>query len=80
VPTRIQLVSLIDFTQPAGNPTVDGLTFPGVPTQRLWTSSMVPSAADAGAQYWFVDFGTGLTVTASEQHMPANYVLCVKGP
>jgi hypothetical protein len=73
VPTRIQLVSLIDFTQPVGNATIDPATFPSTPAALFWTSSQVPLDA-ATPLYWLVDFGTGLV----SQRTSANYVLCVK--
>ena len=75
VPTRIQLVSLIDFTQPSSNPTIDVTTFPGTPQQRFWTSSTVPG--DGGVT-WVVDFGTGLTSTGGGTY--ASNVLCVREP
>ena len=73
VPTRIELVSLIDFTQ---RPTIDNATFPGTPQATFWTASRVPG--DAGApQYWVVDFGSGFT----QQAPSAGYVRCVQeGP
>lgn len=76
VPTRIQLVSLIDFTQPLGSPTIDPVTFPGTQPLPYWTSSQVPG--DASTLYWTVDFGTGLV----QQTVSGNYyVRCVKeGP
>ena len=70
VPTRIQLVSLIDFTQV---PTIDPATFPGTPSQGFWTSSPSPD----GGSYWVVNFGTGLTSTAPGS---AAWVLCVNSP
>jgi len=75
VPTRIQLVSLIDFTQPLGAK-IDPATFPSTPAALFWTSSQVPGDA-ATPLYWLVDFSTGLV----RQTTPASYVLCVKeGP
>jgi hypothetical protein len=75
VPTRIQLVSLIDFTQPG--PTIDTTTFQGVNSDYAWTSSQVIDANGAwdGHSYWTVDFSSGLvTATAT-----GNQVLCVQG-
>jgi hypothetical protein len=76
VPTRIQLVSLIDFTQPVGSAKIDPVAFPSAHAALLWTSSQVPG--DAGTTlYWLVDFGTGLV----QQTTAATYVRCVKeGP
>ncbi len=73
VPTRIELVSLIDFTQ---TPTIDQATFPGTPQAKFWTASIVPGDA-ATPQYWVVDFGSGFT----QQAQSASYVRCVQeGP
>jgi hypothetical protein len=71
VPTRIELVSLIDFTQ---IPTIDNATFPGTLPGTYWTASMVPVDA-ATPEYWVVDFSSGLTV----QDQTASYVRCVQG-
>lgn len=73
VPTRIQLVSLIDFTQPLGSPTIDSVTFPSTSKSQYWTSSQVPG--DGAMLYWIVDFSTGL----AQQSTSASYVRCVKG-
>jgi hypothetical protein len=76
VPTRIQVVSLIDFTQPIGAPKIDPVAFPSTPTARFWTSSQVPGDA-ATPLYWLVDFSTGLV----QETTTASYVRCVKeGP
>jgi hypothetical protein len=73
VPTRIELVSLIDFTQPSGSPTIDPTVFPSVKAQPTWTASAV---AGAGAPtYWVVDFATGLTGYGGG----GLQVLCVNG-
>ena len=78
VPTRIELVSLIDFTQPSSNPTIDVNTFPGTLPQKAWTSSSVPG--DGGADYWLVDFYDGLTLTALGSSGVGSFVLCVREP
>jgi hypothetical protein len=76
VPTRIQLVSLIDFTQPVGGATIDPVAFPSTPAAVFWTSSQVPLDA-ATPLYWLVDFSTGLV----RPNTAASNVLCVKeGP
>ncbi len=54
VPSRIELVSLIDFTR--SNPSIDPTAFPSTPSAEFWTTS--PSAGTA--QYaWTVNFTTG---------------------
>lgn len=71
VPTRIELVSLVDFTQ---IPTIDNATFPNTQLGPYWTASVV--AVDAATpEYWIVDFSTGLT----QQKQTASYVRCVLG-
>jgi hypothetical protein len=69
VPTRIELVSLIDFTHV---PTINTV----FPTRGdiYWTSS--PVATDAGVPYWSVSFATGLVMNDATS---ANYVRCVLG-
>jgi hypothetical protein len=73
VPTRIELVSLIDFVVPAGVATIDSTAFPTVPADVFLTSSVV---AGDGGFWWVVDFSTGLTV----QRKSAGVVLCVQEP
>jgi hypothetical protein len=71
VPARIELVSLIDFTRV---PTIDATLFPSAQGAPTWTSSVVPT--DGGpAEYWEVDFSTGLTGYGSTP----SQVLCVSG-
>jgi hypothetical protein len=70
VPTRIELVSLIDFTQ---QPTIDNATFPGTMQAAFWTASIVPVDASP-PEYWVVDFGSGFTKQGA-----ATYVRCVQG-
>ena len=73
LPTRIELVSLIDFTQ---IPTVDNAVFPGTQMGDYWTSS-VYAVGSTPAQSWLVDFGDGTVHHA--QSPPAAYVRCVLG-
>jgi hypothetical protein len=70
VPTRIELVSLVDFTQPSGSATIDPAAFPNTMTASYWTSSPVPSGG-----VWSVSFQTGLAAYPSA----AANVRCVKG-
>jgi hypothetical protein len=73
VPTRIELVSLVDFTT---SPAINKVAFPGTPIMPFWTSSVVWADAgpDAAALHWSVSFSDGL-VTA----IPASLVRCVSG-
>ena len=75
VPTRIELVSLIDFTQPSGQPTIDPAAFPNTPADTFWTSSPVPGPDGGPIAYWTVSFATGLTANGGS----ANNVRCVSG-
>jgi hypothetical protein len=69
LPTRIELVSLVDFTQ---HPTINPTTFTGT-KNYYWTSS--PVAGDAASLYWTVDFTDGLV----HNNATGNYVRCVRG-
>jgi hypothetical protein len=72
LPTRIELVSLIDFTQ---TPTIAGAMFPGTQSNVYWTSSTYP--VEAGAQPWYVNFADG---TVNHYPVQTNcYVRCVSG-
>jgi hypothetical protein len=73
VPTRIELVSLVDFTQPSGGATIDPTVFPAVPALPTWTSSAF-AGDDGPSGYWVVDFATGLTANGV-----GSQVLCVSG-
>jgi hypothetical protein len=74
VPTRIELVSLIDFTVPSGQMMIDRSTFPFTQPGPYWTSSPVPGD-DGPAGYWTVAFNTGLASNSG----PGLWVMCVKG-
>jgi hypothetical protein len=73
VPTRIELLSLVDFTQPPGPPLVDPAAFGAVTASVYWTSSTVPG--DGGPLYWGVDLATGFVKPTTL----ATKVLCVSG-
>jgi hypothetical protein len=74
LPTRIELVSLIDFTR---SPTIDVGTFPDTQPAPYWTSSAVwaDGGPGAAAEYWKVDFGSGIVAPSSL----TSYVRCVAG-
>jgi hypothetical protein len=76
VPTRIELVSLIDFTQA---PTINRAVFPSTRNTTYWTSSahLGPEGGAADA-YWSVDFGTGYVTRLPSTEPPAN-LRCVNG-
>lgn len=71
LPTRIELVSLIDFTRA---PAIDPLFLQAA--QRFWTASAYrPYNPKLGLQYWTVDFASGV-VRPSTATLPC-YALCV---
>jgi Protein of unknown function (DUF1566) len=72
VPTRIELVSLVDFTVASGA-TINQQAFPEMKTDYYLTSS--PYAGESG-QVWSVDFNTGLVGANSAP----PWVLCVREP
>jgi hypothetical protein len=71
LPTRIELVSLIDFTQ---TPTIALTMFPGTQRSGYWTSSTYPT--DGAAERWYVDFTDG-TVKHSSGAQTNYYARCV---
>jgi hypothetical protein len=77
LPTRIELVTLIDFTQGGFiDPRfqLNGIT-------RLWTvSAYRPYDPQKGVQYWTVDFGAGRVLESNGPTSNENYgALCVAG-
>lgn len=81
VPTRIELISLVDFTQPSGSPTIDPAAFPETQTAWYWTSSPVQGSDGGSIGTWAVSFATGLATypTATTYEGPATLVRCVTG-
>lgn len=72
MPSRIELISLVDFTR---LPTIDQETFFDTPVDYFWSRS--PTAV--GAQYAFsVYFGAGLTAFGQTSG-PSAHVRCVRG-
>ena len=57
LPTRLELVSLVDFTVAPPGPTINRI-FGGTPAQAFWTSSTYAGAAGNG---WYVSFYNGET-------------------
>jgi Protein of unknown function (DUF1566) len=73
VPSRIELVSLIDFSQPQfGN--VSPTAFPGNPKEHVWTCSEGPANPLVA---WFVDFSNAGTSVGSKYD--THPVRCVNG-
>lgn len=77
LPTRIELLSIVDFTRTS--PAIDTNTFPGTPGGKYhWTSSpWVVSQIATKPQYsWIVNFYEGLTSNAGDRTQ-LEYARCV---
>jgi len=72
LPTRIELVSLVDFSKPSPGPTIDTDAFPDTPAEAFWSSSLVPGWDFA----WYVNFYTG--ATSNELFALAGRARCVR--
>ncbi|HEV3190236.1 MAG TPA: DUF1566 domain-containing protein [Polyangiaceae bacterium] len=72
LPTRIELVSIVDFTKPS--PAIDSNAFPGTPGDYFWTSS--PLIGNSSA-FWYVYFFDGNT--HSTDASSSYRVRCVSG-
>ncbi len=80
LPTRIELLSLVDFTRTG--PAINTTAFPSVPGGKYhWTSSpWVVSQIATKPQYsWIVNFSEGLTSNAGDR-TAAEYARCVSAP
>lgn len=71
LPTRIELLSLVDYTR--SEPAVDPAGFPHAPSGAMWTSTPSASKAD---DFWAVNFQDG-TVSTFSKAVPF-YVWCVR--
>jgi hypothetical protein len=71
LPTRVELVTIVDFTR--YNPAINFAAFPDTPSSSFWSSS--PHAYFSGDAWW-VDFFVGVSV-----HSPVSlgfHVRCVR--
>jgi hypothetical protein len=76
LPTRVELVSLVDFTIASPGVTINQTYFPSTPAAEFWTSS--PAAGDS-SYAWLVAFDGGIASIGVVQS--ANRVRCVEaGP
>lgn len=57
LPSRIELVSIIDFTIAKPGPVLDSTAFPGAPNTIFWTSS--PQALYETTSAWYIEFDNG---------------------
>jgi hypothetical protein len=74
LPTRIELVSLIDFTIASPGPTINGAAFPNATADPFWTSSSSAATTDYG---WNVTFYIGDANLGYNKG--ASKVRCVRG-
>ena len=76
LPTRIELVSLVDFTKAAPEPTIDTVAFPNTPAEVFWSSSLVDDTSSGTSFAWYVYFYSGAT---SAYELPIkSRVRCVR--
>jgi hypothetical protein len=73
LPTRIELLSLLDFT--AENPAIDGVAFPGTPPQFYWSTS---TFAASRSMAWVVNFGAAANILSCSPLDSTYYVRCVR--
>jgi hypothetical protein len=77
LPTRIELLSIVDFTRTS--PAIDTKAFPGTPGGKYtWTSSpwVVSQIATKPQDSWIVNFYEGLTSNAGDRTQ-AEFARCV---
>lgn len=78
LPTRIELLTLVDFTKTTGTRTMNGVPPDAIGANRYWTASLVrPYSAEAGIQYWAVSFD-GTTNTMVTVASKLDRVVCVR--
>jgi hypothetical protein len=56
LPSRIELVTLIDYSAASPGPTLDRTAFPGTPGGVFWSAT---PTADLSGNGWYVYFGNG---------------------
>jgi hypothetical protein len=57
LPSRIELVSILDITQPSSVPQIDYVNFQNTPDEPFWTSSPVAGAATTAWSVYFQSTG-----------------------
>lgn len=63
LPSRIELISIVDYTIAKPGPVIDTTAFPGAPNVIFWTAS--PEALYGGSRAWYVEFDNGFAFTDS---------------
>lgn len=76
LPTRIELISIVDFTR--GNPQIDTTAFPGTVGGYTWTSSpwVVSQITSKPQDAWMINFADGFVSNSASQSGTYN-VRCV---
>jgi hypothetical protein len=77
LPSRLKLVSLVDYTIAYPGPTIDATSFPNTPAVRFWTSSLDAGVPGNG---WAVNFNNGDTSSESVGAASAFRVRCTNAP
>jgi len=75
LPTRLELVSLVDFTVSSPGPTINQMYFSNTPSAAFWTSS---AYAGTSGNAWYVDFNDGNTNYIDVAN--TYWVRCVRAP
>lgn len=74
VPSRIELISIVDYTIAKPGPVVAAVAFPNTPNTVFWTAS--PVALYGSSRAWYVEFDNGFAFTEATS---AEYnVRCVR--
>ena len=73
MPSRIELMSLVDFTNP--NPTIDAEAFPNTPTEGFWSASPFVGAR---ASAWGINFGFNVSFVFQDRATAVYRVRCVR--
>jgi hypothetical protein len=73
LPSRIELLSLVDFTR--GTTYLDEQAFPDARAGKYWTSSRY---AKSSGSAWAINFEFGTTLAAVEPATKKHFVRCVK--
>jgi hypothetical protein len=83
LPSRMELVSIVDWTQTLGidvaafGPLPAPSTSPGTQALLYWSTSR---RAGDSTQAWAVDFGSGVDLVLPDATTNLHYVRCVRGP
>jgi hypothetical protein len=78
LPTRLELVSLVDFTIAPPGPTINSI-FANTPADSFWSSS-VDASGSQGVYAWGVHFGFGYTSSSFSSATGGARARCVRSP